>query len=302
MNEQFTTAGRIVVGIDGSTQSQVAIEWAARRAIRDGVGLTLVLALAPLQVPNRTSVFRVLHQGIDFLAEVEKAGRKRLAVAEQETHARWPELDLQAVLLRETEPSVALVGASADAHLVVTGTRGLGAVRGAALGSVSSHLVAHARGRVVIVPETGASDPATPGLVVVGVDDAAQSAATLDAALEEAARANGRVLAIHAWEYTPSSFVGVPEIDLGAFDDTRELLTAALDRFVGEHNSTVPVETRVEVGSAGAALVEASHEAELVVVGTRGRSGLSGLLLGSTCREVVRRALCPVLVVPAPRT
>ncbi|HIW30707.1 MAG TPA: universal stress protein, partial [Candidatus Luteococcus avicola] len=71
---------------------------------------------------------------------------------------------------------------------------------------------------------------------------------------------------------------------------------------VGEHNSTVPVETRVEVGSAGAALVEASHEAELVVVGTRGRSGLSGLLLGSTCREVVRRALCPVLVVPAPRT
>lgn len=302
MFEQLPTTGRVVVGIDGSTQSQVATEWAARRAQRDGVGLTLVLALAPLQVPNRSSVFRIAREGIDFLEQVEKAGRERLALAEAEVRERWPGLDVQATLLTNTEPAVALVQASEDAHLVVTGTRGLGAVKGTALGSVSSHLVAHAHGLVVVVPETGTADAPAPGTVVVGVDDASHSAHTLDVAIDEATRAEGRLVAIHAWEYTPTAFAGVPVIETSELEPTRRAFKQGLDEFVHERvHDAVPVETRIEVGSPSMALVEASREAELVVVGTRGRSGLGGLLLGSTARDVVRRAACPVLVVPSPR-
>ncbi|GAA1391596.1 universal stress protein [Luteococcus peritonei] len=303
--DSYRTAGRIVVGIDGSAQSHVAARWAARRAQTTGVGLTVLLVTPPLRVPGRGgSVFAAMRQGVDeFTRQVTEAARKNLAEAEAVVREEFGELDLETVMVDDSEPALELVRASEQAELVVVGTRGLGAARAMAMGSVSAHLVAQARGPVVVVPETGiAEDDRARGTVVVGIEDATQSTETLRAALAEARRIDGTLLAIHTWEYDPALSAGLPALDTSmyqpmtkAFDeDLREMVA----REVSRTGDDVAVETRVSVGRPGEVLVHASHEAELVVVGSRGANGLAGVLLGSTARQVVRQSICPVMVLP----
>ncbi|MEL4359137.1 MULTISPECIES: universal stress protein [unclassified Luteococcus] len=294
--------GQIVVGVDGSGQSAVATEWAAQRAEQLGLGLTMVLATPPLQIP--TSRGRMMRQSANHFGErIITAARERLDVAASEASAAHPELQITAQLLEDSEPALAMVQASSTAALTVVGTRGLGAIKAMALGSVSRHLITHGHGPIVVVPETGtARDERAVGTVAVGVDDASHSTATLHAAIEEAERLGGRLLAIHSWEYSPSVVEGMPAMDTELFETVQhtyeEDLAALVREQVGDHPS-FDVEVRVTLGNAGEVLVNASHEAELLVVGSRGRSGLGGLLLGSTAAHVARASICPVLVIPA---
>lgn len=294
--------GRVVVGVDGSGQSAVATEWAAHRAEQLGLGLTLVLATPPLQIP--TSRGRLMRQGATDFAERMVAGaRQRLDLAADEVSAAHPKLDIVAQLLEDSEPALALVRATETAELTVVGTRGLGAIKAMALGSVSRHLITHAHAPVVVVPETGnANDERATGTVSVGVDDATHSTATLHAAIEEAQRLGGKLLAIHTWEYSPTVVEGMPAMDSDLFETVQhtyeEDLAELVRGQVGE-NPGFEVEVRVTLGHAGEVLVNASHESELLVVGSRGRSGLGGLLLGSTAAHVARASICPVLVIPA---
>ena len=299
------TAGRVVVGIDGSAQSQVAARWAARRARSTNAGLTILLVVPGLRVPGRGGgVFAAMRQGVDeFTRQVRSSAERNLAETVALVREEYDELDVSSHLLDDSEPALELVRATEDARLVVVGTRGLGAARGLAMGSVSAHLVAHARGPVVVVPETGtAEDENSRGTVAVGIEDATRSTETLRAALAEARSLGGRLLAIHTWEYDPALYAGLPSLDTSmhqpmtrAFEeDLREMLQRELD-YTGD---TLDVATRVSVGRPSEALVSASDEAELVVVGSRGTTGLTGVLLGSTARAVVRQSICPVLVVP----
>lgn len=298
----FETAGRIVVGVDGSSQSAVATEWAARRAETLGVGLTLVLALPPLQVPSPGTLSQMIRQDAsDFTTRVVRSATERLAQATEQARAQHPGLDIASALLEDSEPALALVRASQDAEMVVTGTRGLGAVRAMALGSVSRHLISHAHGPVAVVPETGtARDDSSAGTVLVGVEDADRSRA-LPVAIREASRIGGRLLVVHSWEYTPGTVEGLPMMDPDLFSRVQETFSTQLDEHVRAHLSEAPdldVEVRVSLGHAGEVLVNASHEAELLVVGSRARTGLTGAVLGSTAAHVVRQSICPVIVVP----
>lgn len=292
---------RVVVGVDGSGQSAIATEWAAQRAERLGVGLTMLLATPPLVVP--TSRGHMMREGVEqFAKRVGSAARERLDQAADEAAAKHPGLDIVALLLEDSEPALALVEATRTARLTVVGTRGLGTIKAMALGAVSRHLISHAHGPVVVVPETGvARDARAEGTVAVGVDDEAHSSQTLQAAINEAQLLGGKLLVLHSWEYSPVSVEGMPTMDTELFASVQSTYEQDLAVLVAEQvgsDHAFEVEVRVTLGHAGEVLTQASHESELLVVGSRGRSGLGGLLLGSTAAHVARSSICPVLVVP----
>ncbi len=149
-----------------------------------------------------------------------------------------------------------------------------------------------------------------PGSIVVGVDGSPPSLAALRFAAEEAELRNAQLVAVHAWTFVaPAAMVDpamipIPEVDVvGQLEAEREAAEAELaDAITSAFPSGTPVavETRLVEDSAGDALVAESESADLVVVGSSGKSGLTSALLGSVSRHVVSHASCPVVVVKAP--
>jgi nucleotide-binding universal stress UspA family protein len=143
-------------------------------------------------------------------------------------------------------------------------------------------------------------------LIVAGFDGSAGSTAALDAALVEARRRGGRLRIVTAWRVpAPVAGFAFTAMTVGriyddlhdiARDGARQLVATALDH-IGP-GPGVPVETAVVEGTAADVLVDASADAELLVVGRRGHNKLVELLLGSTAHGCVGHANCPVLVVP----
>lgn len=133
---------------------------------------------------------------------------------------------------------------------------------------------------------------------MVGVDGSAQSRAALDWAVEEATLRKGQVLALAAWNFPYVSDALGQAWDYEGFQsDAQAILEEELAR-VG--NRGVEITGRMVQGNPASALVEASREAELVAVGSRGHGGFTGLMLGSVSTQTVRHAHCPVLVIREP--
>ena len=134
--------------------------------------------------------------------------------------------------------------------------------------------------------------------IVVGIDGSQQSQAALDWAVREAAATNGEVDAVIAFDS------GLAWIDVGSDYQSRIVEHAAaqareeLHRVIDELHPAVPVHPLVVEGQAATVLVELAQGAELLVVGTRGRGGFAGLLLGSVSQRCAERSPCPVVVVP----
>lgn len=147
------------------------------------------------------------------------------------------------------------------------------------------------------------STPAPIGsFIVVGVDGSPQSAAALSFALAEAERCGDTVHVVTSWTYG-SYPVGLPLIpvpplppDGAELERTTERVQEAALAAAG--NTAVPIVRHVLHGEAGTVLVDASLEARLLVVGTRGLGGLRAAVLGSVSRYCARHASCPVVVVP----
>jgi nucleotide-binding universal stress UspA family protein len=147
------------------------------------------------------------------------------------------------------------------------------------------------------------------GIIVVGLDGSAASRAALGWALAEARLRGSTLRAVHAWTFPalgtgeapwalipPGSYVDV------STDEIEQAARDALDREIDETaaGSDVTIERSIEEGPAADVIVDASKDAELIVVGTRGRGAIATLVLGSTSHHVVQHAHCPVVVVPAP--
>jgi nucleotide-binding universal stress UspA family protein len=144
------------------------------------------------------------------------------------------------------------------------------------------------------------------GTIVVGVDGSDPSRKAVHWALSEAAMRGGKLVAVHAWSYYPS----LPSDSLDPMlmtPDFNETLGRDADRFVqheverlrtdagAEH---VEIEARAVEGPAASVLVEVAKDADLLVLGTRGHGGFSGLLLGSVSQQVSHHAPCPLVLVP----
>jgi nucleotide-binding universal stress UspA family protein len=147
------------------------------------------------------------------------------------------------------------------------------------------------------------------GTIVVGVDGSSASNAALRWAAEEAALRGARLVALHAWAFVPAASIGdpgllaVPVGDLpGQLDAEQAVAEAELEGAMSSvdlSDLAVEVEKRLFEGDAGEAIVAESAEADLVVVGSQGKSGLRAALLGSVSRHVTSHASCPVVVVKA---
>jgi nucleotide-binding universal stress UspA family protein len=151
-----------------------------------------------------------------------------------------------------------------------------------------------------------------PGTIVVGVDGSEPSLAALRFGAEEAELRQARLVAVYAWLFVPPAPLQAPglaphaALDLpGQLEAEREGAEAELDAaLAGAFPSGAPVEIerRLVEDDAAQALERESKSADLVVVGSRGRSGITAALLGSVSRHVVDHAACPVVVVKGPRT
>ena len=139
--------------------------------------------------------------------------------------------------------------------------------------------------------------------IVVGVDNSPGARRALEWALDEAALRDATVVAVHAWQLpyvlsTPLGVVSVP-VDDDATAEAEAELAAVIDEVAAAHPAT-PVERQVVLGSPAAALIEEGADAQLIVVGSRGRGGFAGLLLGSVSHQLAHHAPCPVVIVPSP--
>ena len=145
---------------------------------------------------------------------------------------------------------------------------------------------------------------------MVGVDGSDASHDALRWAAEEAKLRSATLVALHAWSFVPAQPIGdpgmlaVPAGDLaGQLNAENDAAQIGLDQAVEDAlgaGSEVQLERRLVEGDAGEALVAASKDAVLVVVGSHGRSGFKAALLGSVSRHVVDHAACPVVVVKSP--
>jgi nucleotide-binding universal stress UspA family protein len=143
--------------------------------------------------------------------------------------------------------------------------------------------------------------------IVVGVDGSGASREALRWAADEARLRSAPLVAVHAWSFIPAQPIGDPGMlampagdlagQLGAESEAARIsLQAAVDEALGPEPG-IEVEQKLVEGEAGDALVAESESAELVVVGSHGRSGLKAALLGSVSRHVASHAACPVVVV-----
>jgi nucleotide-binding universal stress UspA family protein len=271
----------IVVGIDGSTESQHAMEWAFAEARRSGHPVQLVYAATDAKF-GATLNDDVLH---DLLAEqgdrvVEEAKELVPADLSETSQVEWI----------YDAPSKFLVNASDQAHLVVVGTHGRGLVGAAIQGSVSRHVTRHAKCPVVVVrPAEGK------GRVIAGLDlDAPEP--LLPTAFQQAATRGLPLTVVRAW-FAPATG-GFPTEGLNPVDIERMERRAA-EQVVAEWSGRYPnvaVDLRLVRGDARHVLVDVSKDAELLVVGPHGRGWFFGLTLGSTSAAVAEHAHSPVMV------
>lgn len=135
--------------------------------------------------------------------------------------------------------------------------------------------------------------------IVVGVDGSACAQAALEWAVREADLRGATVCAVHAWHYPYSGDpIGMTPLLGDAFDVLEKAAHDELDAAVDAVNTLPePIEKRVSAGAAAALLLDAAKGASLLVVGTRGRGGFAGLLLGSVSQQVAHHSPCPVVIV-----
>ena len=290
------SAQPIVVGIDGSPVSKVAVDWAARTAALREVPLKLVHVLNPPVV----MAFPEVPIPAGYLEWQSEEGRTLLAAAV--TTAEESALLIGKGPIAVTTEMVAgssvptLVDESTRAQMVVVGCRGRNALARGLLGSVSIGLVHHAKCPVAIIHD---EDPLMPhpsmAPVVVGVDGSPVSERAVEIAFEEASFRGVDLVAVHAWSDT--GVFEFPGADWSALQsDAEETLS---ERLAGwqERYPDVLVRRVVVADRPAHQLLEQAQSAQLLVVGSHGRGGFAGMVLGSVSTAVINAARMPVLVV-----
>jgi nucleotide-binding universal stress UspA family protein len=295
--EQNQTQRAVVAGVDGSECGLQAVRWAAAKALRWQLPVRLVAAHA---WPSGGLVGDP-GLGVDYRAVLRDVVLGHLATAAADARQVAPELDIEQVEVTGY-PVPVLLGESAHAEIVVLGDRGLGGFTGLLIGSVAVEVTAHASCPVIVVrgSEPDRTGP-RPEPVVVGVDGSPISEAATAFAFEAASLRRVPLVAVHVWRDVLVDATMAPLLDWNVIDaDEREVLAERLAGWT-EKYPDVPVRRLVARDRPARALVEESGRAQLVVVGSRGRGGFHGLLLGSVSQALLHNAHCPVAVVRSPR-
>ncbi|WP_017615033.1 universal stress protein [Nocardiopsis salina] len=292
----------VVVGVDGSDHARAALEWAAAEAVRRGAVLRIVHALGmPVVVSAYDGTTRF--QPTD---EMSGQATRVLVEARERAVGLQPGLESETVTALEEAP-LALIRHSHPHDLIVLGARGLGTVAAAFVGSVSVRVAAHAPCPVVVVPHDDQGRPATTSLdrIVVGVDGSRNARRALGLAVDMATENGGELLVVHSWEvpypYDPVAMTAAgyrPQEDV--FEQQAQELVADLLADTLEDGNDANIEVSVVRTQAPPvdAVLRAAEGADAIVVGSRGRGTVRGLLLGSVSQGILHRSRIPVVVLP----
>jgi nucleotide-binding universal stress UspA family protein len=280
----------VVVGVDASEASLRAVRFAADEARMRAVPLRIVHAVpwpfegltappAHLDIPGllRSGAESVVEAAAEAVGDLLDPGRVSTTTV-------------------DGDPVGVLGDASAEASLVVVGSRGVGGVAGLLLGSTAAGVAGASRCPVVVLPDETSAQVRGRRSVVVGVEGRPGDDEVLAFAFAEAAARSTDLVAVHAWQdialETAFRSVG-PLVDwAGVLADEERVLAEAL---AGWRDKEPDVEVREAVvrDKTARSLVAAGLTAQLLVVGHRRRHAL-----GSTTHGVLHRAACPVAVVP----
>lgn len=274
---------RILAITDLSPAGDVAIADANRRAQQTGAALGIVHAIPTIDAIRPLFPQNVAHDAVlasQLLPLAEATLRSRLETlgvgegykmfVEQGTMA-----DVVFGVIQRWQPTLLVVGSPADGAI---GTAGL---------------VRHATSPVVV-----ARTSPTTRRVVVGTDFSDPAFPALQAAVDAAALMGGELVAVHAVEVNPISIYGMslPMLTSSTFSGLHDAAQHRLDEALTKLG--VQAKTQIYVGPPAPALTQAAQtfEAELLVIGTHGRTGLTRFLLGSVAEAVLQHAPCSVLV------
>ncbi|MDT7799644.1 MAG: hypothetical protein QOI78_3077 [Actinomycetota bacterium] len=290
------TDGAVVAGIDGSTSAVRAAVWAGAEACRRGRPLRLVqiYTLPQVHAPVALGSADQVREGLARRAEEWLADARTAVLAEH------PGLEITTAA-REWSPVTALTQETQHAELVALGSRGLGGFTGLLVGSTAVSVVAHAHCPIVVVRgRTPHDPPPATGPVLVGADGSPDSDAALAFACEEARLRGTGLVAVHTWSDVLADGTLRPHplqenpVEIAAAERAK-----LAEQVVGWQRKYGDLEIEFEVtrGRPVRTLLERGEQAQLIVVGCRGRGGFTGMLLGSTSQALIAHSPCPVAVV-----
>ncbi|WP_405064885.1 universal stress protein [Kribbella sp. NBC_01510] len=288
-----TQPSPIVVGYDGSPGSQNALHWATAEAVRQ---------LAPLRIVEAFELITLMRPSpghVVSLEDLRTTRQKMLDAVAESVRLHHPGLQVETSLVGGAAVAAVLEEAE-HARLVVLGSRGLGGWSGLIVGSVAVQVTTNTHCPVVVIPNDPRPHAHEGPTVVVGVDGSKASAKAIDFAFDQAEELHARVVAIHAWSspfLTYADGASMLQFDEHKIQEEARLLVAESVAGAAADHPDVQWTTELVSGSAAQTLVRRSESADLMVVGSRGRGGFTGLLLGSVSQSVLHHAQCPVAIV-----
>ncbi|HEY3513971.1 MULTISPECIES: universal stress protein [Kribbella] len=272
----------ILVGVDGSPESRTALRWAVHVAERRGLAVRVVRAYQndldrwpAIGMAGYVPPPMVLDKFQEELDESEQVARDRLGDGRV------------CGVLVDMDPARAILKEAADAELVVVGTRSPNKMSAALLGSVATAVTAKAPCPVAVVRGELRTGP-----IVVGTDGSPDSEDAVDFAFEQAERTGDPLQVVYCWQPQPEYAASVATTGQLLENWLAESLAPYRDK-----HPTVRVRAEVREGRARAQLIKLSETASLTVVGSRGRGGVKGLLLGSVSQSLLHHADSPVVIV-----
>ena len=292
-----TPTGAMLVGVDTSTCSRLALQWAAGAARLLGVPLHVVEAW---QYPSDT----VVRFGRVELPDPEHADamlNEHLTKLVAETIVDAGDLDVTVEVVRGPTSAALLNLAAGHASMVVVGSRGMGGFRGLLIGSVSRQLCEHAPCPVTVVRNCVTGTDFRLNTIAVGVDGSVNAQRAVRFAAELAEGTGAYVVAVHA--AAPGTAIDDPVDGPAAAHPT---LTQLLEGWCAplERRGLDDHDLVVAEGDPRTALLDVAEErgADLIVVGSRGLGPVSKLVLGSVASSLIHQSPVPVTVVPPTTT
>ncbi len=281
------TGAVITVGYDGSNCAQRAVDWAAAEAeqrhatVRVVACFSMPVVAEPWYVPPPMDA-----------SGVSADARRRVDSVITRVRATHPAVTFEPVV--EMGDAVdRLVAVAAGSAVLVVGTHGHGPLDTWRLGSVAHAVARRAPCPVVVVPDVRAGPQQH--RIVVGIDGSPPSTAALRWACDEADDRDADLLVVHVWDYPyDTATTSSPARDLTEIDAALQLEAAVR---TARERRRGPVKELLVSGSTTTELVEQARDADLIVVGSRGRNPVRTLLFGSVSQTVSTRSPCPVVIV-----
>ena len=281
----------ILVGVDGSHASYKATWWAANYAKHMGLSLQIVCAysLPSYAAVSFDATYTAMGDDNAAHSDAQEILSKAKAIADEQ--------GVEATTLIVTgDPASVFVELSRNYNLIVIGNRGKGGLAERLLGTTSSSLPAYAYCPIVVVPYTDDDGNLmhlnnTITKVAVGSDESKWGLKALEIAANFAAAWDAELDVISA---VPNMKGSDDEGVMASFKDDLEVRIKPLE----EAHPDLKINKQIVPGPAVGALTKASYDHDVVVVGSRGRGGFTGLLLGSTSQGLLQHAVGPVYVVP----